>query len=271
MEMRWHQKYVKVFELGLQASMEYRVNFIMSIVSTIFPILIQVFLWTAIFNNSGKSIVYGYDYMRMLTYVIVAGIVSKLVATGVEWEISGDIKDGGLNKFIVRPVGYFPYRIASFLGQKVMQLGIVIILLTVVLTIINIKLGLAIEPIRAIIFLVTIILALILNLFITFIISTVAFWISEAWAAFMILNLVINVASGGIFPLDIFGDKVMTVLNFLPFKYIIYFPTNIINGKMSFNDIAVGILVQGVWIFLLSLISKTIWNIGMKKYVAIGG
>ncbi|NOW06645.1 ABC transporter permease [Clostridium beijerinckii] len=269
--MKWLEKYFKAIGLGLQSAMEYRVNFIMSILSSIFPMIIQIFLWIAVFKNSQSSVVYGYNYMQMLTYVVVAGIVSKLVATGVEWEISSDIKDEGLNKFITRPISYFSYRISCFLGEKFLQIIIINIILGIILIVMNIKLGLEIELKRVGIFLISIFLALILNLLLSLIISSFAFWITEAWAAFMILGLVVNVASGGVFPLDIFGQQVMRILELLPFKYIIYFPTNIINGKISFTEVGFGIYVQCIWIIFLFIFSKIIWNIGMKKYIAIGG
>ena len=51
-----------------------------------------------------------------------------MVATGFEWEIADDIKNGGLNKYVIKPVGYLPYRIACFLGQKSFQAVLMLVL-----------------------------------------------------------------------------------------------------------------------------------------------
>ena len=56
--MPWFHKYVKTFELGFQMAMEYRLNFLLSLVSAAYPIFIQTFLWTAIFTASSNSVVY---------------------------------------------------------------------------------------------------------------------------------------------------------------------------------------------------------------------
>lgn len=251
--------------------MEYRANFLLSLFSGIFPMIAQAFLWSTIFLNSNQTTILGYDYSHMLTYIIIASIINKLVATGVEWEIATDIKEGGLNKFITRPVGYFPYRIASFMGSKVMQLGIVLAILSVILTVINRRIGLYIEIYKIGYFFLAIILALLLNLLLSIAFSAVAFWTTEAWATFTFMSLLIQFASGGLFPLDILGERVMQVLDILPFKYIVYFPTNIMNNKLSYMQIQQGLVLQLIWIIGLFAIAKILWKIGMKKYIAVGG
>lgn len=260
-----------MLKLGLQSAMEYRANFLLSIVSAIFPMVIQIFMWTAIYKNNQHITIFGYTYVQMITYSILAAIISKLVATGVEWEVANDIRDGGLNKFIVQPISYFLYRICCFMGQKLMQLIIFIILLIIIFAAIKFNFSLEIVPLRVVFFIIAIILAMGLNLLIAFCVSIIAFWITEAWAMFMIINLLINVASGGVFPLDIFGGRVLQVLNLLPFKYIIYFPISIINGKIGYFEIIYGGVIQIGWLILLTIIARAVWNIGMKRYVAVGG
>jgi ABC-2 type transport system permease protein len=109
-------KYLKAFQLGIQSAMEYRADFILSLCSGGFIILIQCFLWTAVFDSSPHPVVYGYTFPQMIAYSIMAGLVAKIVAAGFQWEIVADIKNGGLNKFIVQPMSYFLYRICCFLG-----------------------------------------------------------------------------------------------------------------------------------------------------------
>lgn len=269
--MKKFKKYIKAFELGLQSSMEYRANFALSLISSIFPMIMQIFLWTAIFFNSKEQEILGYDYMQMISYIVIASIINKLVSTGFEWDIAEDIKNGGLNKFITRPVGYFSYRIFSFLGSKVMQLAVVSVILTIILTVINSKFSLGITPERIALFLISIPLALLINTFICIISSSTAFWMTESWAAFIFMNLLVQFSSGGLFPVDILGKGFMKLLDFLPFKYIVYFPTNIINGKLPIQEIFTGIIMQCLWIAIMFILAKISWKIGMKKYIAVGG
>jgi len=37
-------------------------------------------------------------------YTFFVGVTAKFISTGFEWEINDDIKNGGLNKYIVKPI-----------------------------------------------------------------------------------------------------------------------------------------------------------------------
>ena len=114
----WLHKYFKAFELGFQTALEYRINFLISLISAAYPIFIQTFLWTAIYNNSTGDLVYGYTYRQMIAYTFLAGLVTRIVRTGFEYEIMDDVKSGKFSSFLVQPLGYFPYRLCSYFGRK---------------------------------------------------------------------------------------------------------------------------------------------------------
>ena len=63
---RWFEKYYKAFELGLQFALEYRINFLISLISAAYPIFIQSFLWSAIFQSSDQSLVYGFTFRQII-------------------------------------------------------------------------------------------------------------------------------------------------------------------------------------------------------------
>ncbi len=99
--MRWLNKYRKAFELGFQAALEYRVNFLLSLISAAYPIFIQTFMWTAIYGSSSEGVVYGYTYQQMIAYTFLAGLVARIVRTGFVYEIMEDIKNGKFSQFLV--------------------------------------------------------------------------------------------------------------------------------------------------------------------------
>lgn len=269
--MKVLHKYIIALELGFQNAMQYRTNFLLSIVSMIFPITIQYFLWTCVFQSSSSETVYGYTYNQMLTYVVLAGLVTKMVSTGFEWEVADDVKNGGLNKYIVKPVGYYQYRISCFLGAKIANLGIIGMLTAIFLGFISSLLGLNVELARVLLFILAGILAIIMNYALVFCISTTSFWLNEVWGVFIAVNLSVNMLSGGLFPLEVFGETLQKVFNLLPFKYIISFPINIINGKLDLSMVWNGLILQLIWIFILTLVSAQLWKMGTRKYIAIGG
>jgi len=264
-------KYAKSFKMGMLNAMEYRADFILSIFSAGFIIIIQCFLWTAVFASSTEPVVYGYTFPEMISYSIIAGLTSKMVSAGFEWEIANDIKNGGLSKFVVQPVSYFYYRICCFFGGKTVQLSILLVLSMGALMACGAFLGLELNIYRILMFFPFVFLAMVLNFLIYYSISSLAFTMTEVWGVFAAAGQGILMLSGGIFPLDVFGDKVNRALSMLPFKYIIFYPVNIINGRIPPEEVYSGAVVLLAWIAVLAVISKICWRSGMKKFVAAGG
>ena len=99
-----------VFIMGVERALEYRVSFFLSMLSAVFPILIQTTMWNYLYGHTDAAAVFGYEQGQILLYTLLATIVSQLAGTGFEGEMNEDIKMGGLNKYLVRPVDYKWYR-----------------------------------------------------------------------------------------------------------------------------------------------------------------
>ena len=269
--MQWLSKYRKAFEMGFQSALEYRVNFLISLISAAYPIFIQTFMWTAIFAASSGELVYGFTYRQMLTYTFLAGLTARIVRSGFEYDIMDDVKTGKFSKYLVQPLGYFPYRLFSFLGAKLPNLAIILSILAVVLLGLNAFWGVALEPLRVLAYLATMALAVILNFLIFYCFSAVSFWIVEIGFLFEGIRIVTILLSGGIFPLEVFGPRFVQVMGLLPFMYTVNFPINVLNGRLSPAGLVQGMLMQVLWIAACLGLANVLWRIGSKRYVAVGG
>lgn len=266
-----YAKYFKVLKISIQNEMEYRVSFILSLASCFFPVLIQYFLWSAVYASSTKKVIFGFSYEQMLAYTILASIISKLVLTGIENEVSTDIKNGGFSKFLIQPINYFLYRVHSFIGKKFLQSIILLAVVFGVLVMLRVSTGFSVDLPRIIVFILSLCFAFAMNFFISLTLSTVAFWTTEVWAIFTTFGLLANIASGGIFPIDVFGQKLQEFLSFLPFIYTVYYPVNILTGRIALNEVYQGFVIQAVWIAVFAFLSSLLWRYGLKKYIAVGG
>ena len=167
---------------------------------------------------------------------------------GSEYQINEDIKDGGLNKYLIRPVNYCGYRFCSYLGEKMPQLILLLICTSVLVAFSSIFLGLKLSLVRIVLFLVGLVLAVILNFFIFYCVALLSFWLTDVHLLFGTVSVVLVVVSGGVFPMDIFGKTAALLISLLPFEYTTQFPVNIINGKLSMGAIGTGMLCQLAWI-----------------------
>jgi ABC-2 type transport system permease protein len=168
-------------------------------------------------------------------------------------------------------LGYFPYRLANFFGQKLVNLAIILSILVFVLVGLNVFWDVSLQLSRIVLFLLTLPLAMALNFLIFYCVSSIAFWIVEIGFLFEGVRIVIILLSGGIFPLEVFGDRFVQIMNLLPFKYTVNYPINVLNGKISPGEITPGLLIQGAWIVACIAIANYLWRVGSKRYVAVGG
>jgi ABC-2 type transport system permease protein len=265
------KKYAAAFKLEMQSVMEYRMDFIMSLISGGFTVIIQFFLWTAIYGDSQETELFGYEYSQMVVYIVMAAIMARITATGFEYDIMTDIMEGNLNRFFVQPVGHMPYRIIGFLGRKAVECLMVIIIAAGLLILLSFTVGAEFNFINILIALALAPLSLLINCMMFYCISATSFWLTWGWGVFNGLGVVTTILSGGIFPIDVFGERMVSILRFLPFQYIIYFPLNIVVGNASRADILEGVAMQLAWILILWALSQLYWRVGMKKYIAARG
>lgn len=263
--------YRQAFNLGMQRAMRYRANFFMGFFSFIFPLLIQYFLWISVFRSSSDDIVLGYSLPQILSYSVFAVITGRIVASNFIFEVNDEIKQGGLSKYLVKPMRYLPYRACCFLGEKVVA---IILSLGIVLFVsfgVNFLWRGTIDYFNIVYYVISLCLSIILNFLMFYSICGMGFWTRDASGAVFIITVVGNLLSGGVFPIDIFSEEIQSVLKILPFSYTNFFPVSILCGRTEYHDIVQGMMFQIIWIVILYLVSEIVWGIGLKKYVSVGG
>jgi ABC-2 type transport system permease protein len=265
------KKYIAAFKLEMQGVMEYRMDFLMSLISGGFTVIIQFFLWTAIYGGSYETELFGYEYNQMVVYIVMAAIMARITATGFEYDIMSDIMEGNMNRFFVQPIAHMPFRIIGFLGRKVIECLMAVIIAAGLLILLSYTMGAEFTYYNILIALLISPLSLMINCMMFYFLSATSFWLTWGWGVFNGATVVTTILSGGIFPIGVFGETIVSVLRFLPFQYIIYFPLNIVVGNASRADIFEGVIMQVIWIFIFWVLSKLYWKVGMKKYIAARG
>jgi ABC-2 type transport system permease protein len=263
-------KYGRSFSMGLRSSLEYRLNFLFSILAAVSPVVIQTALWTNIYGPKPGEALFGFTYPQMIAYTVIANLVSRLVRTGFEYELAFDIKSGGLDRYLVKPIGYFGFRLFSFLGGKSAQTGVMIVLLGIAVQLMHAMLGFPIGAAAALCFILSLLFAFALNFLIFWCVGMLAFRLSEIGFLFEAVRIVIITASGGIFPLAVFGPTGEKVFKMLPFRFTIQFPTELLCGRLPAREIATGFALAFAWIILLVLLARLSWRSGVRRFAAIG-
>jgi ABC-2 type transport system permease protein len=263
-------KYAKSFELGLRAGFEYRVNFIFSIASAIAPIVIQTALWIVLYGSDPSESFFGFTFKQMVAYTVIAQLVNRLGRTGFEYEMNSDIKTGSLDRFLVKPVSYFGFRLSSFLGDKAVQSAVMGVLLALAVAALAVFFSFALSAVAVGLFVIALAMAFVLNFLIFWCVGLMGFWLTEIGFLFEAVRIVIVAASGGILPLAVFGPGAERVLGLLPFRFTIQFPTELLTGRVAPSEAPGFFAIAGAWIVILGLLGQAAWKTGIRRFAAVG-
>jgi ABC-2 type transport system permease protein len=103
-------------------------------------------------------------------------------------------------------------------------------------------------------------------------IALLGFWIENVTT----LNLVINggvwaLLGGMIVPVATFPETIRNIAGYLPYRYMLSFPIEVLSGRLAEGEILFGFTTIFCWSALLLVISRFLWKRGLKGYTAYGG
>ena len=119
-------------------------------------------------------------------------------------------------------------------------------------------------------FALALVLAFALNFLVFWCVGLLGFWLTEIGFLFEAVRIVIITASGGVFPLSVFGPRVEAVLEALPFRYTIQFPTDVLCGRVAGSELAWGLAAGAAWSIALFALARAVWTVGVRRFVAVG-
>ncbi len=266
------RKYTAVIRVGISKAMEYRTNFISnSFLWLIITVFVQVCLWQAVYASSSGHIA-GSSVSQMMLYIICASICLSLTYSGkVERAAAEEIRNGELNKYLLKPISHLLYTFASSLADRAFGFFFIVFLGTVIGISASVSGIISLSLAGCLLALLFVIFAVILRFLMSMIISYLAFWMDETWTFHVVLDISLWFLSGMMLPMSILPESVRRVSDILPFQYLAYIPAGFLSGRLSpesaFSIGGVGVL----WIGILWGLTVFIWRRGVLKFGAYGG
>lgn len=264
------KRYRTVFRTSIGQEFTYRMNFIMWRVRNVLQILAVFFLWDTVFSSPDKTLL-GYSRESILTYVFLVMIVKAVVFSSKSMEVSGEIARGELTNYLLRPMSYFTYWLSRDVASKALNVGFSIIEMGILFFILKPAFMLQTNGIYVFTFLLALVLACCLYYLLIMLFSMGTFWIPEQAWGFVFLLLVFGDLMGGtLYPIDILPQVLQQILYITPFPYLVFIPIQIYLGKLSIVLALKAVGIAFVWVLILTVIVKRIWNAGLKAYEGVG-
>jgi ABC-2 type transport system permease protein len=267
------RKYLHVINIGIQNTLVYRMNFLFRATFALVPLMATIYLWRAVYSSKTTGAdVAGYSLAGMISYYLLVTIVDALTAvTEDDWQIAGDIREGNINQFLLKPIDYMFYRLCLFFSGRLIYVFIAVIPVSLFILY---QRQYFVPPANWIlfpVFLLSVALTALLQFFMSYTMALLAFWVLEVSTFIFILFAFEYIAGGHLFPIDIMPPWISTLLQFTPFPYQLFFPVSLYLGRLSSDQIWRGLLIQIGWVVFFYFFGRFVWGRGIRKYTAVGG
>jgi len=259
-------KYFSLFAITLQEIFAYRLNMLMWRVRQVFVFLVPFFIWKSVLGAGGM--IYGYSFAAIMTYLFGTTILRSLVMGSRTIDLGWMINTGALTIPLMRPIRLFIFFFVRDLADKIFNLGFMLIELPLIYFIFKPPLFLQFDPIKLLLTAISIMLAILIYFYINIIFGSFAFWSKDTWAPRFLLMVIMEFATGAMFPLDMLPQLWQNILYCLPFPYLLYVPLKL---YLAADSAPLGHLtIAIVWALILYAITKYIWHKGISSYEAEG-
>lgn len=253
-------------KMAAQESLIYRFNFFANFFGGFLSLMVFVYIWLAVYRNGGTA--GDYSLKSLIAYYLIMFVIflSYKGVGDIAWNLSDYIRLGSFSNFLVKPMDLTKYYVFRSIGLFMYDF-FVLIAVVIALVIFG---NLGFTFLNILLFILSLFLAAGIYFFISYTIGLLAFHFGMVMGINFLMSNVISFFSGSMLPLDLLSGSIRLWADFLPFKYIGFFPLNIIQGKLSLSEMLWGFGGGLLWLGVLFVLAKFIYNSGVKKYEAYG-
>ncbi len=258
----------RLWQVNWAEQWQYRANLIMYLLYWLVSPIIYLAVWTSIANSKGS--VNGFTANDFVTYYMTLLVVDQVTSNIVIHTFAYKVQDGSLSGELIRPIhpmltnalvnniafkaltiiGFIPVWIILFFLYKpdYSHLTLTGILVAIPAMIMGFLVGFLLSAA----------------------ITSLAFWTTRVYSIHEFYYAMILLFSGQFVPLPLMPKLIQDVAQYLPFQLLIYFPIQLLLGKLSSAQIIQGYVVGTIWLVVAVSIFTWVWRNGVKRFSAVG-
>jgi ABC-2 type transport system permease protein len=252
--------------VGLAESVAYRAEMLVWLLSTTMP-LVMLALMTAVARDAPVG---RFGQADFAAYYLAALVVRLLTGAWVIWEVNFEIRQGTLAYRLLRPIHPLVAYAAENVGAMPLRF----------LAVIPIAAGavaatggerLTRDPLLLAAFPVALVGAWLITFLAMSVIGAVAFWVESSGALFEVWLGLFGVFSGYLVPLELFPRWLEVGARFLPFRYMLAFPVEMVIGMTPRPAALRELAIQWLFVGVLATTARLAWRAGLRRFAAYGG
>ena len=252
--------------LGIKKVFIYRFSMILILLSSMASIFIMQKFWLAIYGNNPSQ------YFYMANYAIISQLLGMIYRFRAPDVLTGRIRSGAISVELLRPWEYINAILFEDLGTIIGNLlssGLVLVVTAKILF------SLYIPTARNILlFLISALLGFLVLFLVKTLVALACFWLVEANAFLILINVVVNLLSGQFLPSWLVPRWFEKIMNILPFIWIYQKPISIYMGVAeteAIDEICQILFMQFIWVVILYIVIMKVWQVAVNKLSVQGG
>jgi ABC-2 type transport system permease protein len=267
-----------MLRVGFAGAVAYRAEMFVWVLATTMP-LVMLALWTAVAREgaggavaregAGGSIA-RYGEAGFVTYFLCAFIVRQLTGCWAFYEINFEIRQGTLGMRLLRPV--HPLAAHAFENVAAIPMRALVALPIAVgaLAILEPH-RVTHDPAQWALWVLAVAGAWTMTLFVNLAVGCTAFFLEQSMKLMDLWLVFYFVLSGYTIPVDLFSPRVRAAIDWLPFRYLLGFPVEVMTGAVTHAEAAAMLARQWAWVGAMAALTVFLWRRGIARFAAHGG
>ncbi len=227
----------------------------------------EVTIWSAIIASTGDRTLAGFSQESYVAYALWAAFFARIGANWMyEFRMVDEIDKGTVNSILARPVSFYEFYLAQFLGYKMTTS---LVSMMVPLTVTFFMTGPTIHE-RLPIALAVQLLYLVLVHTISFTIASLGLFLNRVHGFTVAKNIGLGMLTGELYPLDLIPEPIRQYVLWLPFANSVYIPVGYLTGRIGLDQIGKGIVSILVSLLFFGCLARVVWLAGRRRYSGTG-
>jgi ABC-2 type transport system permease protein len=260
-------KFRRLLAMEWSKAAQYRLDMLLWSLTEASVPLISLAVWYRV-ATQGHSTVNGQD---IITYYIFIIFINLLTSAWSGYFLSRDILSGEIVKYLIRPFSVIWDQTANNVAEKMLRLIIPLPVLIVAIALAPHFFSSTIyQPAHIAGFIISLLFGMVIAFVLDLNIGVIAFWLEDVNQLRSYKFLLQEITSGTMIPFVLLPAAIHTAFSYLPFRYIISLPAELLLGQVEGSQAWQLLGVQVGWMVGLSLLLAFLWKQGLKNYAPPG-